>query len=341
MPGGGNFENWFEFALTKKAEIIHLTGVVILDYEGLFLRLPNKNNGFECLKNLYLSHSKMTDRDFELLISNCLVLECLAIVLSIKLKNVSIVGHSKLKHLNLSFLWGIRSIMIRDAINLLSLTCCEWRIGCSVQLSNIPKLSKLDVRDDIRNKVTHVQLLDGMPSCICDQLQLLRLSSKAVSMYEVMNHLFFVLYTPVSVRHMLNLEVLKNSSLQLVNIKHLELVLDMTNDSNWYYFPRYACRLVEACRSLQKLVIKFLHTRTLILTEFKAETYGHPGCDLSQKYLEISGYSGSSSERELALYVINNATALQKLTVVACDEEALSRARLDFQHINSVSFFSY
>ncbi|XP_042013902.1 uncharacterized protein LOC121762169 [Salvia splendens] len=162
-----------------------------------------------------------------------------------------------------------------------------------------------------------------MPSCICDQLQLLRLSSKAVSMYE------------------LNLEVLKNSSLQLVNIKHLELVLDMTNDSNWYYFPRYACRLVEACRSLQKLVIKFLHTRTLILTEFKAETYGHPGCDLSQKYLEISGYSGSSSERELALYVINNATALQKLTVVACDEEALSRARLDFQHINSVSFFSY
>ncbi|KAL1532616.1 hypothetical protein AAHA92_32603 [Salvia divinorum] len=73
----------------------------------------------------------------------------------------------------------------------------------------------------------------------------------------------------------------------------------------------------------------------------QTETFGHLGYDLSQKYLEISGHSGSSLERELVLYVINNATTLQKLTVVARDEEALSRARLDFGHINSISFFSY
>ena len=56
------------------------------------------------------------------------------------------------------------------------------------------------------------------------------------------------------------------------------------------------------------------------------ETHDLPGCELSLKYLEITGYLSSSWERELALYVINNATTLQKLTVMPCNEDALARA---------------
>ena len=54
------------------------------------------------------------------------------------------------------------------------------------------------------------------------------------------------------------------------------------------------------------------------------------GAKLPVKYMEITGYFGSSWQRKLALDVINNAKALQKLTVVSCDQVALARARHDF-----------
>ena len=48
-----------------------------------------------------------------------------------------------------------------------------------------------------------------------------------------------------------------------------------------------------------------------------------------------TGYLGSLSEQDLALYVIREARAPEKLVVVPCDEETLAR---DFGHITSVSF---
>lgn len=57
-----------------------------------------------------------------------------------------------------------------------------------------------------------------------------------------------------------------------------------------------------------------------------------PGAKLPVKYLEITGYFGSSWQRKLALDVINNAKDLQKLIVVSCDQVALARARHDFRH---------
>ena len=91
---GGNFEKWFEFSLSKKAETIHLSSYHDIDYEGLFLRLPKTNNGFECLRDLQLSNARMTDQDFELLLSNCTALESLKLGYPVELKNVSIVGHT-------------------------------------------------------------------------------------------------------------------------------------------------------------------------------------------------------------------------------------------------------
>ena len=81
-------------------------------------------------------------------------------------------------------------------------------------------------------------------------------------------------------------------------------------------------------------MLQFPH-RPLAYTSVKAETYDEPRCELSLKYLSIVGYLGCTSERELALYVINSARALKKLTIVACDDVALARARQDFRHIRS------
>ena len=66
----------------------------------------------------------------------------------------------------------------------------------------------------------------------------------------------------------------------------------------------------------------------------EVETRHLPVCQLSLKYLEITGYLGSLRERELALCVINNAKALKKVTVMPFNEDALARACHDFQHID-------
>ena len=58
--------------------------------------------------------------------------------------------------------------------------------------------------------------------------------------------------------------------------------------------------------------------------------------ELPVKYLEITGYFGNSWQRKLAMFIIDNATSLQKLTVVSCDQEALARARHDFRHTSFV-----
>lgn len=132
-------DEWFEFALSKKAEIIHLRGNPYIDYKALSLRL---RNGFECLKDLCLHHPVMTDQDLKLLLSNCIALQSLELKYAFKLENVSIVGHTKLKHLNLTYLIA-QSIVIRDAISLVSFTLRILTNKQSVQLSNTPKLTQL------------------------------------------------------------------------------------------------------------------------------------------------------------------------------------------------------
>ncbi|KAL1540616.1 hypothetical protein AAHA92_24944 [Salvia divinorum] len=239
MSEGHNFERWFEFALSKKAEIIHLSGYHDIDYEGLFHRFPNTNNGFECLQDLYLSDSRMTDQDFQFLLSNCIALESLKFAFPLKLENASIVGHSKLKHLDFSYS-RLDSNVIRDAISLVSLALYSLSDGCSVQLSNILKLTT------------------GMPSCMRNQLQIIP------------------------------------SPYFLCNFFHL-------------------VRLVEACTLLDKLMIEFPYMLASD-NEDMLETYVGRRCELSPKYLEISSYSGATSQLVFTLYLIDNARSLKKAT---------------------------
>ncbi|XP_047947030.1 putative FBD-associated F-box protein At5g56440 [Salvia hispanica] len=302
---GGEFESWFEFAVSKKAEIIHIS----VCPRELYHRLPNAN-GLECLKELYLSNIHMTDQDFGYLVSTCVALERFTLYY-VGWRNVSIVGLPKLKHLNLSHLWRTKTVVIRDLISLVSLRCCEWTgkwwLGeCSEQLSNLPKLTKLELRNH-SYPLGHIEFLAGMPSCMRDQLQLLFLSCRTLTK---LNH---------------------DLSFQLANLKHLEIMFCMRTDcerGDW----RHVIRLVKACRSLQKLVIKF--------GEVNGETVDHTLHYNPQKCLEISGYLGYYAEHGLILDLINNIniTSLQKVNFVAPREAALGRARFDFEHIKSVDF---
>ena len=70
------------------------------------------------------------------------------------------------------------------------------------------------------------------------------------------------------------------------------------------------------------------------------ETYA-PRCKLSLKYLEIIGYLGTPLRSAFAMFIINNARSLEKVTVMTYDEDALARARHDFQHLRSVSFLPF
>ncbi|XP_047958931.1 FBD-associated F-box protein At2g26860-like isoform X1 [Salvia hispanica] len=325
MSGCFNYEivEWFEFALSKKAEIIHLRGIRYIDYEALFLRLRNKNNGFECLKDLCLLDPLMSDQDLELLLSNCIALESLELKNALMLENVSIVGHTKLKHLNLTYL-KVHSIVIRDAISLVSLTLRILFNRHSVQLSNTPKLTQLYLEAFFPIKLLD-ELLTGMPACIRDQLQIMHITAKVTSICEM-----YDMY-----------DMYQKSWVDFVNVKHLELTFIAVKFSLGPYF---LCnffrlvRLVEACSSLDKLVIK-LPILPPSHDECTLETYVVPRCELSPKYLEISRYSGAPSQLALTLYLIDNASRfLQKVSVVAQDEEALARARHDFEHIASVSF---
>ncbi|XP_047965558.1 uncharacterized protein LOC125210021 [Salvia hispanica] len=233
-----------------------------------FLRLPSTNNGLQCLKDLSLFGLKLTDQYFELLVSNCTILESLSVQLSNELKNVSIVGLSKLKRLNLSSFMEVESIVIHDTISLVSLTLQQLSSGCTVQLNNTPKLTKLNFGESF-GKFMLAEFLDGMPSCICDQLQVMHLlTSVDFFMHKSDLHFYDELFW-----------------IDLVNIKHLELEIKIIGFCRSLYMLRHFCRLVEACTSLDKLVIKC----TCVPAYDICRVGSYVGqCKLSFKYLEIT-----------------------------------------------------
>ncbi|KAH6757821.1 hypothetical protein C2S52_023268 [Perilla frutescens var. hirtella] len=234
------FHKCLEFALTKKAEIIHIRkrGRVCHD---CFPRLASNLNiirllpaGLTCLKELSLERVGVDDQDFEILVSNSLALESLSIAYTKYLTNVRVVGHPKLKHLDIYSAWKLKSIDIRDVINLVSLKLHELSRECDFELNNIPNFVKFHYREFFGRR-TYVELFAKMPCCIRDQLQLLHFSTG--------------LFCD---RHRI---LMNNQWFEFVNVKHLELELEL-DDMHDYPSVDLLYPLFEACRSLEKLEIK-------------------------------------------------------------------------------------
>ena len=195
------FEEWFEFALAKKIEIIHLRGVEQHHHKGPIFRLPS-TNGLECIKDLYLASIKLSDQGLEFLVSNCVALERLKIESSWELRNVSIVGHSKLKLVNISRIWGAESIVIRDTISLVFLMIHGLSRECAVELSNIPKLTKLDFKES-GDQPMLADLLASIPFYIRHRLQLLHFLTPGVHNYVSPSKVIFSFF--ILCMHMSNL----------------------------------------------------------------------------------------------------------------------------------------
>lgn len=177
--GGLFFKKWSEFALTKEAQIIEMKMNMDHSTRAHFDQLSNQIllHGLKYIKQVSFSVVVLTDKDFNLLVNNCLVLESLSIEVPFNLVHVSIVGHSKLKHINLTTVWSLESLEIRDVLSLVSLRLYDLSSKSELQLSNIPKLTKLDFRENF-SSIPHAELFARrLSSCIRHQLQSLHLST--------------------------------------------------------------------------------------------------------------------------------------------------------------------
>ena len=101
---------------------------------------------------------------------------------------------------------------------------------------------------------------------------------------------------------------------------------------------RYRRPMCEECREVMHMdrLAECKGCQRLKIGERELGIYQH--AELTVKYLEITGYFGSSWQRELALYIINSAKSFQKLTLVTYDQVALARARHDFRHTPNVHY---
>ncbi|GFP93925.1 putative F-box/LRR-repeat protein at1g56400 [Phtheirospermum japonicum] len=258
-----NVERWLEFALGRRVETIDLR-----------MRCADLMGG-----------------RYSLQLSN------LTIEFSKRLINVSVVGQgallNRLKHLDISYAENLKSIEIRDMINLISFKCYGDRLKYALRLDNLPKLTEFNTRE--YRDHTLAEVLPTIPSCIHDQLRVLK-----------------VWTTPPLIRTYL-------PAYELINVKHLELKVNMdASYSTIRLFP-----LIEACCSLEKLEIEFLWMSTTKAGELKdcEVSLFSPSKKLSPnlKNLTMSGYLGSAAELEFALVMMNKAASLEELSLEPCD----------------------
>ncbi|TYI03534.1 hypothetical protein ES332_A11G345900v1 [Gossypium tomentosum] len=93
----------------------------------------NVDNGFECLRELFLKSVDLTDEQFETILSSCTFLECLHVLYSSRLVNVKhAVPHMKLKSLEMYRCFQLKKLEI-FAPNLVSFKYLGPKINISVK----------------------------------------------------------------------------------------------------------------------------------------------------------------------------------------------------------------
>lgn len=184
LEGGSTItKRWAEFAMTK--DRIESVDIRIRTHRGVYMlglselvKSGQRLAAAKCLKTLRLEGVGVDDGDMELIVSTFTALESLCIGSTMELERVSIVGHPKLKHLDINHVSSLLSLEVRDVANLSSLRCL-LPARCSLQnLQNLPSFAQLYATE---RKYAHTapygRLFGGMPPCIRNQLQLLHLST--------------------------------------------------------------------------------------------------------------------------------------------------------------------
>ncbi|KAL7115913.1 hypothetical protein ACP275_04G210600 [Erythranthe tilingii] len=293
----GLVERWLDFAFSKQVQTIHL------HINTVHLRVPFSYSNFtsinKTLKEISLNGIDLDDEGLRLLLSNFIALERLSIKRSDKLSDVHILGDyliaPKLKHLSISACWDIKSIEIRDMMNLESLRFYHLRlIDYELVLENLPRLVELDTNC---RKVGIEILTRG--NVISEQLVKLKLSTYGpiFDMYD---------YTRLP---------------KLANLKHVKLECSIYRDCSFHQLVLF----IDACPLLQELEIK-LTSRWVEVQYYYMEEVKSSNEHL--KKVKMSGLSGCPCEIEIGSYIVRKATALEELVMEICpDKNDRSRQR--------------
>ncbi|XP_059454763.1 F-box/LRR-repeat protein At3g26922-like isoform X2 [Corylus avellana] len=297
-----DINRWIMFAMQKRVQRleIHLSGFRLSDHQhSTRYTFPDqlllRRGCFKSLKDLTLRQVNVSWEVVDYFLANCPNLERLFVHQSNHLKQLSVVGSSlPLKHLGVYFCTRLKSIKICDT-NLVSFKYVGPRIRLLV--NNAPLLVDVSITERMYSNL----MLRQFSSCF-SQLQILTLSKE-----HVQDKIKLRLFTG------------------LMNLKKLVLEIGAEDDESLLLFTP----LVEACPYLQIFVFKIMWTSPLNKKRRVIKAVKCPHYHL--KVVEIGGYYCGSSDFELAMYFIDNATILEKIIIdprYQCHWHSISRIEI-------------
>ncbi|XP_071713374.1 F-box/FBD/LRR-repeat protein At5g22700-like [Rutidosis leptorrhynchoides] len=302
---GNNFQEinrWIQFALNKKVENLELNFMPSSHNDRdpaenynfplplsdgnklLYFKWPSLNdNGIEVLslKKLDLSYVNVNEPTLNEILKNSPHLESLYFYDVCLYSHIRVGGPGcNLKHITLIGCEEIESLSLFD-FDLVSFTCSGQEI--KLHFTNLPKLKDLDIS----------RFSVGLEDNVFHQI------AHCLSCLKV---LFLDIDVPPE-----GLNV--NAIPKMPNLNKLYLTIGAEEDDSLLELTSIA----QACPRLETLVFS-LHWLSPIKRRRKVRRVAaHQHAHL--KLLEIVGYYGRISDLELAMYVIENAVALEKIVI--------------------------
>ncbi|KAL3504729.1 hypothetical protein ACH5RR_034570 [Cinchona calisaya] len=240
---------------------------------------------FKPLRELILRCVNITGEAIEFFLHNCPFLEQLVVVESEKLGNLIVSGPSlMLKHLQIELCPNVESIKICDS-NIVSLNISVVE---NLILTNVPKLTKLSVLEWGLVDWSHVF---SQLSCCLSQLEKFTLHTQPKALAEV------------------------SDFPELSQLKHLKIGADAFYDDSLMVFTS----LIKACPYLQKFVLQL---RWICPSKIKRRKEKGAVCSLKYlRVIEFIGYWGRVSDIELLEFFLENAVALEEITIDCREHE--------------------
>ncbi|KAL6281874.1 hypothetical protein ACE6H2_012810 [Prunus campanulata] len=312
-------DKWIHYAMSKRVQILELVFRFdfVTPYPELY-QFPHKllglkndstsklthmhsdipilhscgsNVGFKFLKVLHFQYVDVTGEVLEYFLSNCQVLERLTVNSAMNLVKLRVVGPSiALKYLDIQWCAVLESIEIHDATNLVSFIYQGGAIN--LLLSNVPLLVEVSISERLvasfhiegHYYFKSIELPFSQLSSCLSQLEVLMLDIEGAMYNE--NHVF-----PV-----------------LANLKHLELIVTANNRGALCHLNSF----MKASPCLRRLVLKFGFSGFEgIRKKKRVGKCPHPNL----KVVEIVGYRADICVVKQVMYLMKNATALEKLVI--------------------------
>ncbi|KAK1431572.1 hypothetical protein QVD17_08032 [Tagetes erecta] len=299
-----HIDEWIHFALDKKIEKLDLyLSHESRDRAGNYeFKLPSSNGIVGAMqmsfKKIFLYGVNLNEPTLNAILKNSPFLEKLSVCVSDLYAHIHVGGQGvNLKRLIINSCSGVESIVLYG-FDLVSFLYSGSEI--QLRLVDLPKLKELDIGE----------VNVGFENNVFSQI-----SSCAL-------YLEVLVLNIGSAKKGLNV----NAILKLPKVKKLMLIIGAEEDDSLLEYTSIA----QACLSLETFSIS-LHWCSLMKKRRKVRHVAAPHLHKHLKFLEIIGYYGRISDLELAVYVIDNAVALKKITIDPCCHASEGRlTREDF-----------